>query len=277
MSANYARVIQRKKAAANRPASRPLKSVCKASAVIGRKAAATVSAKIAAKTSAKSSAKASSKASSRASSTLISNLSARVSAKSKRSTSRPAVQIVSTKNHSLNARAKSRTAKRAAKRATASLSFTWPERTLIGMISVSAICIGLALIMDFSFNPQRDAEHALERLARDYYTEYLYPNTIGDQTEQPGNILANFVNQGYPTVRLRQLLHYHDDAKIEMSKYFDNKYYHCDTNGTTLRYFPVEPYGPKDYKVTYSYSCTDLRADSVQAQGDSSSIRVIEK
>ncbi len=243
MSANYARVIQRQKAAANRSnhsalhaasTSRPRRS--------NRPTVHVPAATSRRKTSTKP-------------------------------TARSAKQYLTAKTRSLNERAHARTAKRK----NTSRTFSWSERTLIGMISISAICISIALLIDFSFNPERDAEHALEQLAKDYYTEYLYPNTIRNQTSDPSKVLASYTEQGYPTVRLRQLLHYNDDAKIEMKKYFDNQYYNCNTNSTTLRYFPVEPYGPKDYTVTYSYDCQDLREDSAQAQKSTESIRAIEK
>lgn len=135
-------------------------------------------------------------------------------------------------------------------------SFTWAEGVMAGIICICALCVGISVFADSEFDPERDATEALEELARDYYIEYLYPNTLGTRINDPASVLSRFVDSGLPVVRLRQLLLYDDEHRIAYAHFFANEYYFCDTNLTTLRYFPFEPYGPRDYTIEYNYSCT---------------------
>lgn len=132
---------------------------------------------------------------------------------------------------------------------------TWREISLLGIIIVSATAIVSSLLISANFHPQLDAERELKKLANDYYIEYLYPRILGIHRNTPEVVLADYIDTGLPSVRLRQMLMYNDHAHADSLKYFSNAHYQCDTNYTYVRYFPVAPYGPRDYTAEYTYSC----------------------
>lgn len=129
---------------------------------------------------------------------------------------------------------------------------------LLSLVVICALCVVIAFIVDLSFNPERDAMKTLDQLADDYYVDYLYPNTLGQHLDDPASVLSKFTESGLPTIRLRQLL-YSNDATADSASIFSNPYFHCDTNQTSVRYYPVAPFGPRDYTAKFTYSCESLR------------------
>ncbi len=129
----------------------------------------------------------------------------------------------------------------------------WPEWTLIGIVLCSTLLIALALCTGFFKTPQEKAEAELEKIAKAYYTEYLYPRLLGNLDNDPKTVLQVYYEVGVPTTYLRQLLHYNGDEHAESAKYFEQL--KCNTNSTGVKFFPVEPYGPNDYTVTYIWRC----------------------
>lgn len=129
---------------------------------------------------------------------------------------------------------------------------------LLSLVIISALCVVCAFVVDLRFNPERDAMKTLNQLAKDYYIDYLYPNTLGRHLDDPASILSKFTESGLPTVRLRQLL-YSSTETTDAAQFFSNAYYRCDTNQTAVRYYPVAPYGPLDYTTQFHYACESLR------------------
>ena len=144
-------------------------------------------------------------------------------------------------------------AKHHVSKATADL--TWFERAMLGIIAACAVCITVSLCADAAFDPAHDAKTALENLADDYYIEYLYPYVLGDKIQNPAPVLSEYQNIGLPIVRLRQLLVYDKTKTGNYIQKLSNDYVKCDTNMTSIRFFPKEPYGPRDYEVTFQLSC----------------------
>lgn len=132
----------------------------------------------------------------------------------------------------------------------------WPEIALIVILIVSVLAILISMLLRAGFDPQGDAENALERITDDYYRAHLYPQLLNydmEKTEQ----LETYAEVGVPTIYLRQLLNYNDERKLISSDVFNNQYIQCDTNRTRVRYYPHEPYGPHDYTVDYIWHCTN--------------------
>lgn len=150
---------------------------------------------------------------------------------------------------------KSRSAKSA--RGTRSLRarMTWREVTLTSLIGTCAVMIALTIGYSAIADPAKRSQRELEKLANAYYIEYLYPHALGKNLNQPEAILADYVQQGLPAVRLRQLLLYNNGKYASSIDAFSNQYYECDTSQTYVRYYPVEPYGPRDYTVSYGTAC----------------------
>ena len=131
----------------------------------------------------------------------------------------------------------------------------WFEHTMLGIVIACTLCIVISLCANAAFDPARDAKTALEKLADDYYIEYLYPHTLGSQINNPAPTLEAYRQMGLPIIRLRQLLT-HNSAKLnDYASKISSKYVKCDTNRTSIRFFPKEPYGPRDYEVTFQLSC----------------------
>ena len=131
----------------------------------------------------------------------------------------------------------------------------WPEWALIGIVVCSTLLIILALCTGFFKTPQEKAEAELEKIADAYYTEYLYPRLLGNLDNDPKAVLQVYYGVGVPTTYLRQLLHFNDDEYVKSTKYFDRL--GCDTNTTGVRFYPVEPYGPRDYTTDYVWNCQE--------------------
>ncbi len=130
---------------------------------------------------------------------------------------------------------------------------SWEEWTLLGVVGISTLAILVALAMQLGKTPTERAEDELQKLAKNYYVEYLYPRLLGDIGVEPGKMLAEYKEKGVATTYLRQLLHYNHDENIEMAPLFQDA--GCDTNTTSVRYYPTEPYGPKNYTVEYNFRC----------------------
>lgn len=149
-----------------------------------------------------------------------------------------------------------------ARSSTKHVAMTWREKTLLSLIATSAAMIAVTFAFSALYDPIKRSERELEKLADAYYIEYLYPSVLGKSLNQPETILADYVSAGMPSVRLRQLLLYNDSKYSDSASIFSNSYYHCDTNKTYIRYFPVAPYGPRDYTVKYGTACERVSQNS---------------
>lgn len=133
-----------------------------------------------------------------------------------------------------------------------------PEYSLLGILATSCACIIATFITAANFDPARDAMTAMASLADDYYIEFLYPRTLGAQINDPAPILSKYTEAGLPSVRLSHLLVYNDGSHASYANYFNNKYYKCDTGHSYFNFYPVAPYGPRDYTVEYSPDCEEV-------------------
>lgn len=133
----------------------------------------------------------------------------------------------------------------------------WPEWTLVGIVACSTLLIVLALCTGLFKTPQEKAEAELKKIANAYYTEYLYPRLLGNLGNDPEKVLSEYTEIGAPMTYLRQLLHYNNDEYAESAKYFE--YVECNTNATGVKFYPVAPYGPRDYTAEYTWQCDDLK------------------
>lgn len=147
-------------------------------------------------------------------------------------------------------------ARRTSRRPVTLSRFTWREITLLSLIGTTASVIIATFILGNTLDPVKRSHHELERLANAYYIEYYYPHSLGKYLDQPETILKDYVEQGLPVVRLRQLLLYNNGQHADSIDVFTNSTYTCDTNSTYVRYYPFEPYGPRDYTLKlYTDGC----------------------
>ncbi len=127
--------------------------------------------------------------------------------------------------------------------------------TFVGIV-ISSLMVVMSIVVSVFFNDEAVAKRKFEYLAKDYYENYYYERfmeTISDEVFDAK--MTTFSNTGLQPVTLRQLLLYQNGKNSEYKKYFDKKGFSCDKNSTTAQFFPVEPYGKKDYKVEFNYSC----------------------
>lgn len=135
---------------------------------------------------------------------------------------------------------------------------TWRESLFLSLIGICILMVGLSFLVQSSFHPAQDAETELSRLADSYYIEYLYPSILGSKRDDPESVLAVYAEAGLPNVLLRQLLTYNNNSHADSARFFSNTYYECDTSNSRVRFYPVAPYGPRDYTVKTFLSCEEL-------------------
>lgn len=125
----------------------------------------------------------------------------------------------------------------------------------IGVL-VSAVMVGVSLFVATYFNPEAEAKRKFEEMATTYYEEYFYDKFM--ESIEPGvkeEKLKMYEETGLQPVLLRQLLLYQNGKNAGLKKYFERQGYECDKNKTSAKFYPVAPYGKKDYTVEYEYSC----------------------
>lgn len=133
--------------------------------------------------------------------------------------------------------------------------FTWRECTLLSIIGVCAVMIGIAIFVGTFYNPEAHASKELEKLAKNYYIEYLYPQTLGKNINNPEKVLTKYAETGLASISLRQFLLYNNGKHYPSISVFQNNAYQCSLSKTFVRYYPVAPYGPRDFTVQYYPSC----------------------
>lgn len=124
-------------------------------------------------------------------------------------------------------------------------------------VIISAVMVGVSLFVTVYYNPEAEAKRKFEELATRYYEEYFYEKfTESIDPAVKEEKMKMYEETGLQPVLLRQLLLYQNGKYAEYKKYFEREGYKCDKNKTSAKFYPVAPYGAKDYTVKYEYSCT---------------------
>ena len=127
------------------------------------------------------------------------------------------------------------------------------KKITILSIIVAMVLVASAVVLGLLLRPERQIKRKIETMATDYYENYFYKNF--SETVAGGSVVdavKGYAEKGFTKVPLKQLLLF-DGGKYrglmdEMKKY-------CDVDATTMQIFPKEPYGNKNYKIEYNYSC----------------------
>lgn len=123
-------------------------------------------------------------------------------------------------------------------------------------VLVSAVMVGVSLFVTVYFNPERVAERKLAELATRYYEDYYYDKFMGEMSEElKDEKMKLFETTGFQPVLLRQLLLYQNGKYASYKGYFEKAGFKCDKNKTSAKFYPVYPYGRKDYTVKYELEC----------------------
>ena len=123
-------------------------------------------------------------------------------------------------------------------------------------VMISTVMVGLSLFVSIYFDSERVAERKLAELATTYYETYYHEKFM--KTIDPDfkdEKLETYGRTGLQPVLLRQLLLYQNGKYAEYKQYFEKDGFNCDKNLTSATFYPVEPYGPKDYRVEYKLEC----------------------
>lgn len=128
------------------------------------------------------------------------------------------------------------------------------KRIVIAVIVIALVTVAAAVACRLFLNEEQIAKWRLEAMAAEYYENYIYENLIHgamDQTEI-AEAMDKYIIRGFATVNLRQLLLY-DNGKNAANGELLQK--HCDTNTTSVKFYPEEPFDKKSYRVEYHYDC----------------------
>ena len=123
-------------------------------------------------------------------------------------------------------------------------------------VIISALMVGASLFVSLYFNPARMGKRKLEELAKTYYETYFYDKFMGSiDSEVYEEKMKAYEKSGFQPVLLRQLLLYQNGKYSDYKGYFEKEGFNCDKNTTSAKFYPIAPYGPKDYKVEYNIDC----------------------
>ena len=129
---------------------------------------------------------------------------------------------------------------------------TWVQKTILIVIIGAIIAVLIALLCSFLFSPERTVHDKIEEITRSYYEDFIYKTTAEMSKDDAATALSSYSQYGLSTVTIRQIL-LHDKKKYAGETLLIEKY--CDTDRTTVKYYPTEPYGKADYRADINYSC----------------------
>ena len=149
-----------------------------------------------------------------------------------------------------------KSSRRAAAKTAARKNFLFSKRAILTIIIVAAMTVVLALLFNILTTPERTITKKIEDIAADYYENYLYSSIASsssiNNTKPVTEIIGNYAKNGFDAITLHQLLLFdnqrHANAAAILSRY-------CDEYETTIHYYPVAPFGQKDYHADITYSC----------------------
>ncbi len=126
------------------------------------------------------------------------------------------------------------------------------------IILACLIVILMTLFGQFA-KPENIVTNKITDITKDYYEHYYYDAIVGASSidnESSGKsleeIMSRYVEYGFSTITLRQLLLFDDQRNSDAGPILRN---YCDENRTNVKIYPEPPFGRTDYHVEYNYSC----------------------
>lgn len=131
-------------------------------------------------------------------------------------------------------------------------------RIVVTVLVIVCVAIVFADLFATKYcTPDKVAARKLEAMARDYYENYYYDKFVAsipaDTTLEEA--MSNYTSGGFAKVYLRHLLLHDNEKNQGNERYFDTVSYICDKNETAIKIIPIEPFGKKDYTITYNFAC----------------------
>lgn len=176
------------------------------------------------------------------------------SAKSAKPVSRAKTKKV-TKSANLHASKTRAKSSRLAKSKTFSKkSFHISRRVAISVVALAMLIVVLSVFFSHITSPETQVKRKIEEISADYYENYYYDRLASYATEAKPleDSLAHYAEKGFNKTTLRQLLLFDGERNSAAAPTLTH---YCDENETYIKIYPVAPYGKKDYRIEYNYSC----------------------
>ncbi len=130
------------------------------------------------------------------------------------------------------------------------------RKIAIGVVIISILAVAGYLFAANYFAPEKMAHRELEKISRDYYENFFYDNFVARLTgDQKQAEFEKYTENGFPRVYLRELFLYDNEKHADSKQYFKYQGYTCNTDQTYVTFYPTAPFGDRDYRIEYNYSC----------------------
>ena len=138
------------------------------------------------------------------------------------------------------------------------------KNTVLAVIILAMLTVIAFTLYNLIATPEFLVKREVESITSDYYENYFYNKILENNSINPkesdlsiiepamSKALEKYVSNGFARVSFRQLLLY-DDRKHAASSNFLSEY--CDLDKSIIKIYPESPFGRKNYRVDYSYSC----------------------
>lgn len=124
------------------------------------------------------------------------------------------------------------------------------------VLVVVVVVVAVAVVCGIWLQPEHLVTRTIESMAEDYYENYVQASFANSpeysQLDDLSVAMAKYESYGFAPVTLRQLLSY-DNAKNADKAALVLEY--CDENATSVKFYAEAPYGQRDYRAVYTYSC----------------------
>lgn len=129
-----------------------------------------------------------------------------------------------------------------------------PRNVVLFAIVCVTVLLAVTIICAAIFTPERQTKQHLDALASDYYENIFYSDMISseDYTGNPETALQKLAASGLAPVTLRQLILLNPNADPATVKYLEQN---CDTEATSVIFYPDAPYSRTSYHTNIAYSC----------------------
>ena len=128
------------------------------------------------------------------------------------------------------------------------------RRVVFGVIIATIVIVVVGLVVSFLCSNERITQRKIDEMTREYYEDYIYPNTINGAMSQDdiNRVMGRYERWGFTQVSLRQLLLYDGRKNMKEGGFVKN---YCDENETKAKIYPEAPYDKKSYRIEYEYKC----------------------
>ena len=135
-------------------------------------------------------------------------------------------------------------------------SFRITRNIVITVIVLAMIIVVLSVFFSHITNPENIVHRKIEEITADYYENYwydIYSKAVEESSDKTiADSLSHYSEKGLNKVTLRTLLLFDGERNASSASTLTH---YCDENDTFVKIYPTAPYGKKDYRVEYNYSC----------------------